>query len=107
MLSRRSRRFRWAWTLTCSRVTESDSRVVRGQKHLGGRCSVLRDGQLGDGDETDDDHEDGDDPIRTIGRSIEGKLAMGALLLIGYGQRDLAPALNLVESLDDDPLRLA
>ena len=92
------------------------ARVVRGQEHLGrGDVRVLRDGQLGHGDETDDHHEDGDDHRHD--RPVDEELGHGALLLrravrgvsarlpaLGHGRLDLRTGLDLVESLDDDPL---
>src|SRR5206468_324155 len=54
-------------------------------------------------DETDDDHEDGDDHRHD--RPVDEELGHGALLPdLGYGQLDLRTGPDLVESLDDDPL---
>src|SRR5256884_5141260 len=80
------------------------ARVVRGQQHLGrGDVRVLREGQLGHRDETDDHHEDGDD--HRYDGPVDEELGHGALLPgLGHGQLDPRTGPDLVESLDDDPL---
>src|SRR5467141_2662618 len=101
---RRHTRFKWDWSSDVCSSELVGARVVRGQKHLGrGDVWVLRDGQLGHGDETNDHHEDGDDHRHD--RPVDEELGHDALLPdLGYGQLDLRTGPDLVESLDDDPL---